>query len=86
MPGCALYPFLTAPVLDLLVPSIPADIPAVLAGSSLGLTAFLPYQSSGSDLGLAAKQGSPGRSLCWFPDTWPSFLLRFNKKQTWAVC
>ena len=55
MPGCALHPFLTAPVLDLLIPSVPADIATVLAGSSLGLTAFLLYQSSGSDVVLAAK-------------------------------
>lgn len=42
MPGCALHPFLTAPVQDLLTPSIPADVSAVFTGSSLGLTCPIP--------------------------------------------
>lgn len=38
MPGCALHPFLTAPVQDLLIPSVPASVSAVFTASSLGLT------------------------------------------------
>jgi len=86
MPGCALHPLLTAPVPNLLILSIPVDVPAVLEGSSLGLAAFVPYKSSGSNMEPAVKQRRPGRSICWFPDMRSSFLLGFNKKETWAVC